>query len=333
MPPTQELAAHKVPVAEGFRLGDDPALPPAASLAWSAHLQPGDALLLPVTFAPPRPAAAAQTLALRLDGRHVLQVRLVGTGAPPPAARAAKPRAPLARPAVGAPDVLREANRGPGGSAGASAAGSGDGAFKVPASRPRSAAQTPRGSAVGPGLAGAAPARTGPPARAGPAARAAGPPARGPPGPSGAPPASLRLKRAPAGIAAAAVGDAGGEAADKGAAGDQLEPPPETPRSQMLRARSSDAAASPASTPRAAATPRSAAAALRNGAAAPGALRSSLSLPRDGLRSLALRPGGAPSVAGSSSRGGRSSPGGGAPGTAGSTSKKARKTFSFFHTE
>ncbi|KAI8475158.1 MAG: hypothetical protein J3K34DRAFT_517600 [Monoraphidium minutum] len=325
----QELTAHKVPINEGFRIGDDASAPPAASLAWAAHLQPQATLLLPVTFAPPRVAAAAQTLTLRLDGRHMLQVRLVGSGVQPAAAaRGAKPRAAISRASSNASDVLREANRGP------APPSAEQQTFKVPAARPRSAAQTPRGSTVVPGATAQPPrgSAVGPGATA---ARPLGPPSRVPPGPRGAPPASLRLKRAPAAVAGSA-GAAPEPAEPPGAGERQQEPgagaPLVTPRSQIVRARPAEPPApSPVpSTPRSLTTPRGAS--LGGARGAPGALRSSAALPRDGLK--ALRPGVAGSVAGgSSSRGGRSSPGGSAGPPGSSTSKKARKTFSYFHTE
>ncbi|GBF95503.1 hypothetical protein Rsub_07853 [Raphidocelis subcapitata] len=296
----QELAAHKVPLAESFRLSDDPAAPPAAGLAWTAHLQPGACLLLPVTWAPAKAGAVAASLGLRLDGKHVLQVRLVGSAAQaaPLSRTSSLKRAAVVGAARGG--VLREtsANRPQQAPAGAAAAGAapaaGAPAFKVPA------------------------------ARAPPSSSAGG---RAPPAPRGQPlQSSLRLKRAPS-AASAVPAEAHGVGGDRQREEDQLV----TPRGQVLRTSRPLDAGRPGSAAASPITP--AAASSRAGGvagAAAGAARAAR--PPSAREAPKAR---APSVAGSSSRGGKGSPAASAaatPSTA-STSKKARKTFSFFHTE
>eukprot|EP00878_Enallax_costatus_P034413 GHUV01038150.1.p1 GENE.GHUV01038150.1~~GHUV01038150.1.p1 ORF type:complete len:929 (+),score=331.02 GHUV01038150.1:1045-3831(+) len=74
----QHLAAEKLPVQDGFSLSEDPTLPGAASLNWSSTVAPHSSILLPVTWQPSTAGAMSKLLTFKLDGKHRLQVKLLG---------------------------------------------------------------------------------------------------------------------------------------------------------------------------------------------------------------------------------------------------------------
>lgn len=74
----------------GFSLNADSSLPPAAGLHWESQLPPHSSALLPVTWSPQQTGPVAQLLSLKLDGKHQLQVRLIGTAISKAAADASK---------------------------------------------------------------------------------------------------------------------------------------------------------------------------------------------------------------------------------------------------
>jgi hypothetical protein len=176
---TQHIAADKVPLQEGFSLAGEAGLSDAASAPWSSTMPPNTHTLLPVSWAPAAAGAVSKPLLFKLDGKHRLQVKLLG--------RAAVVAAPKRR--AGAPAA-----------AGVGRAAGSDQALRVAAARSVPSAGTGTGSGAGsdapPGAAALAAAACG--SSAADRARFKAPPPRR----SGVPLGQLRLK-APAATAAA----------------------------------------------------------------------------------------------------------------------------------
>ena len=122
----QHVKIEKLPATQGFSLSEDISLPPAAGLTWNHHLGPGSSTVLPVTWQPTAAGPMAQPLSFKLDDKHRLQVKLIGTAAPRPAVDTAK-RKQTADQRLRS--VMQQAN------AAVAAAGSGPGARGTAASR------------------------------------------------------------------------------------------------------------------------------------------------------------------------------------------------------
>jgi hypothetical protein len=78
LPCAQHLSVDKVPLQDGFSLAADPSLPAAASLSWSSSVPPHSSVLVPITWRPTTAGAVSKLLVFKLDGKHRLQVKLLG---------------------------------------------------------------------------------------------------------------------------------------------------------------------------------------------------------------------------------------------------------------
>lgn len=74
----QHLGIDKVPVQDGFSLSADPSLPAAASLNWTSAVAPHSSILLPITWRPTAAGSVSRLIVFKLDGKHRLQVKLLG---------------------------------------------------------------------------------------------------------------------------------------------------------------------------------------------------------------------------------------------------------------
>lgn len=74
----QHLGVDKVPGQDGFSLSADPSLPAAASLNWSSAVAPHSSVLLPITWRPTAAGSVSRLIVFKLDGKHRLQVKLLG---------------------------------------------------------------------------------------------------------------------------------------------------------------------------------------------------------------------------------------------------------------
>lgn len=88
----QTLCVDKVPTSKGFGLHEDPDVDADASLEWQVQLSPQEGVLLPVTWAPAALGPESQQLVFNLDGRHRVQVKLVGTCVAKPVTAAPRSR-------------------------------------------------------------------------------------------------------------------------------------------------------------------------------------------------------------------------------------------------
>lgn len=74
----QHLGIDKVPVQDGFSLSADPSLPAAASLNWTSAVAPHSSILLPIAWRPTAAGSVSRLIVFKLDGKHRLQVKLLG---------------------------------------------------------------------------------------------------------------------------------------------------------------------------------------------------------------------------------------------------------------